>query len=145
VRHFLELSLRDLQMEYVDLYLIHTPIGRKYVNDRELEPKGPDGTLLYDMTTNLESIWKSMEDQVEAGLARSIGVSNFNSSQVHRILSVARIPLASVQVELHAYYQQKELHNICKDNGISLVAYAPCKHHLNKQDFIKYLKHVALF
>jgi len=86
----LSLSLKGLQMKYIDLYLIHSPVGWQYVNDKEMTI-GRDGTPFLDMTTNLESIWESVEGQVEEGLVRSIGASNYNISHVRTILSVARI------------------------------------------------------
>lgn len=66
-----------------------------------------------------------MEEQVDKGLAKSIGVSNFNVSQVERILQNARIPPASLQIELHAYHQQNELVNFCKKHNIIVTAYSP--------------------
>lgn len=66
-----------------------------------------------------------MEAQVDAGRAKSIGVSNFNSKQVDRILSVARIPPANLQVELHIYLQQLDLIAWSKRTGVTLCAYAP--------------------
>lgn len=66
-----------------------------------------------------------MEEQVEAGKLRNIGISNFNASQIERVCSNAKIKPAVLQVELHAYMQQKELRKVCKDNGIAITAYSP--------------------
>lgn len=66
-----------------------------------------------------------MEAQVDAGRAKAIGVSNFNSRQIDRLLQIARIPPANNQVELHLYLQQKELQAWSKRTGVTLCAYAP--------------------
>lgn len=62
---------------------------------------------------------------MDLGLTRSIGISNFNKSQIQRILQNSRIPPSSLQVELHAYLQQKDLVQFCKDNKIVVTAYSP--------------------
>ena len=66
-----------------------------------------------------------MEEQVDAGRAKSIGISNFNEEQVTRIVKNARIKPANIQVELHAYFQQKSLRKLCEKHGITIVAYGP--------------------
>ena len=66
-----------------------------------------------------------MEAQVDAGRAKSIGLSNFNSSQIERIVESARIKPANLQVELHAYFQQKPLREVCGKHGITICAYGP--------------------
>jgi diketogulonate reductase-like aldo/keto reductase len=65
-----------------------------------------------------------MEDQVKAGRAKAIGVSNFNKAQVERLLKNCTIPPANNQVELHAYLQQPELVKYCQDNKVSITSYA---------------------
>jgi aldehyde reductase len=66
-----------------------------------------------------------MENQVDSGLTRSIGVSNFNEDQLGRIINNARIKPANVQVELHTQFQQKSLRDFCEKHGITICAYAP--------------------
>lgn len=66
-----------------------------------------------------------MEEQVKAGRTKSIGVSNFTVKQIERILKVATIKPANLQIELHLYMQQEELVTFCKKNGITVVAYSP--------------------
>ena len=66
-----------------------------------------------------------MEELVAEGKVRAIGVSNFNSKQISRVLEVAKIPIATNQVECHAYFQQRQLRQFCADKGISITAYAP--------------------
>lgn len=69
--------------------------------------------------------FKSMENQVDAGLVKSIGISNFNEEQIERIVQHARIKPANLQVELHVQFQQKSLRECCAKHGITVCAYAP--------------------
>jgi len=97
VDYFIKKSLTALQLDYLDLYLVHTPIGLQYVNDTDLWPK-EGNKILINPTSSIESVWKAMEDQVDKGRVRSIGISNFNRSQIERIMQVARIQPANQQV-----------------------------------------------
>lgn len=101
VAQFLESSLKRLQMDYVDLYLIHWPIGLHYVDEEEFTPKGKNGKLLFDNSTDIISIWEAMETMVYCGKARAIGLSNFNQKQIERILKSCRIPPANLQVLIY--------------------------------------------
>jgi diketogulonate reductase-like aldo/keto reductase len=98
VEHFLNLTLRDLDIDYVDLYLVHWPVAVQYVKDTEFVPKDASGGIAVDKSTDLEAIWKAMEAQVDAKRAKAIGISNFNAKQVERIVKVARIQPANQQV-----------------------------------------------
>ncbi len=99
VDHFIQKSLKALQLDYLDLYLVHLPIGLKYVNDTDLWPK-QDNKILINPNSSIEAVWKAMEEQVDKGRARSIGISNFNRSQIERIMKVARIQPANQQVRI---------------------------------------------
>ncbi|CAL8100340.1 unnamed protein product [Orchesella dallaii] len=125
VDHFINLSLKNLQTEYIDLYLVHWPFGMNYRGDENVAPKKDDGDLDLDLTTDLLAVWKAMERQVDAGKTKAIGISNFNSEQIERIMKMARIKPANLQVELHAYFQQNELRQTCKKYGITVTAYGP--------------------
>ncbi|XP_041123900.1 aldo-keto reductase family 1 member B1 isoform X2 [Polyodon spathula] len=115
-------TLNDLQLDYVDLYLIHFPVALQRIDDEFFPMK--DGKVLTKDTDYLDT-WKAMESLVSKGLVKSIGVSNFNILQLERLLSVARIPPAVNQVELHPYLTQTDLVKFCQSKSIALTAYSP--------------------
>ncbi|XP_063595412.1 aldo-keto reductase family 1 member A1-like [Penaeus indicus] len=118
-------SLERLKLSYVDLYLIHFPVAM-LGNDGEVAPcTTEDGRIRFDPEVSLEKVWKAMEKQVKAGRARAIGLSNFNSSQISRILKVCEIRPAVLQVEVNAYHQQRLLREFCGRHQIPVCGYAP--------------------
>ncbi|XP_056373670.1 dihydrodiol dehydrogenase 3-like [Hyla sarda] len=122
VRPALERSLKDLQMDYVDLFLIHNPIEFKPGDD--LMPTDANGKVIYH-NTDIRDTWKAMEDLKEAGLTKSIGVANFNHKQIELILNMPGLRYKPVcnQVECHLYFNQSKLLEFCKKHNIVLVAY----------------------
>ncbi|XP_042876256.1 LOW QUALITY PROTEIN: 1,5-anhydro-D-fructose reductase-like [Penaeus japonicus] len=125
VTKFLMMSLKKLQLSYVDLYLIHFPVGMKGKDENDILPKDAEGKIILDMDTDLISLWKAMEEQVDAGRAKSVGISNFNSEQIDRIMKSCRIQPANHQVEIHAFHQQKELRAFCHKHNITVCAFSP--------------------
>jgi len=115
-------SLADLGLSYVDLYLIHWPMG--YKEDSGLFPLDPNENF-YPSTADYVDTWKEMEKLVSLGLVKSIGVSNFNSEQIKRVLAVAKIPPVTNQVECHPYLNQRKLAEFCKSKGIVVTGYSP--------------------
>lgn len=116
-------TLHDLQLSYLDLYLMHYPIA--FVNKSgELLPLNSKGTPLLDRVPILET-WRAMEDLVRRGLVRHIGVSNFPVILLEDLLRSAEIPPAVNQIELHPYLQQPQLLRYCALNKIHVTAYSP--------------------
>ncbi|XP_062853169.1 aldo-keto reductase family 1 member A1-B isoform X1 [Trichomycterus rosablanca] len=115
-------TLKELKLEYLDLYLIHWPYA--FQRGDTAFPRKEDGTLLYD-EIDYKVTWAAMEKLVEKGLVRSIGLSNFNSRQIDDILSVANIKPTVLQVEGHPYLAQVELLAHCKERGLVMTAYSP--------------------
>ncbi|XP_046676360.1 aldose reductase A-like isoform X1 [Homalodisca vitripennis] len=118
VKEFLEKQLKALQLEYVDLYLIHHAVGYKY--DSTIM-SGSEGL---DLTTDHVAVWEEMENMVDAGLTKYIGLSNFNVRQIERIMENARIKPSNLQIELHIFQQSKEEQEYCERNGILITSYA---------------------
>jgi aldehyde reductase len=124
VEPFLKLSLERLQLDYVDLYLIHQPAGIK-VDETGLKALKVDGKVVPDTTSTIEDIWKAMEAQVPTGRAKSIGLSNFSVKQIERVAKIATIMPANHQVELNAYYPKKNIREVGAKYGITTCAFAP--------------------
>lgn len=117
-------SLDKLGLGYIDLYLMHMPVGYEYVNEETLLPKDEEGKLRLSDVDYLDT-YKEMEKLVKKGLVRSIGVSNFNSVQLQRVLDNCEIKPVTNQVECHPGLAQKKLKNFCKERDITLTAYCP--------------------
>ncbi|XP_029051864.1 aldo-keto reductase family 1 member A1-A isoform X1 [Osmia bicornis bicornis] len=132
VEKWIKKSLEDLQLDYLDLYLIHTPFAFKEVGD-DLHPCDKDGQIMFDPITDHVKVWAEMEKQVECGRAKAIGLSNFNIKQIERVLKSAKINISMLQIELHVYFQQQELVNYCKSKKIAITAYSP----LGSRSFVK--------
>lgn len=118
----LKKSLKDLKLDYLDLYLMHWP--HAFERGDTLFPKNPDGMMRFDYTDYKET-WKAMEKLVEKGLVKAIGLSNFNSRQIDDILNMAAIKPAVLQVECHPYLAQNELIAHCNKRGLVVTAYSP--------------------
>ncbi|KAI5003801.1 hypothetical protein ZWY2020_030961 [Hordeum vulgare] len=109
-------SLKDLQLDYLDLYLIHWPFQVK--KGTEISPEN-------FVQPDIPKTWQAMEQLYDSGKARAIGVSNFSSKKLGDLLGVAHVPPAVDQVECHLGWQQAKLRAFCHSNGVHLSAYAP--------------------
>jgi len=121
VQPALETTLRNLQLEYLDLYLMHWPVA--------LKPGVPFPKSADDMVSlkelPVETTWAAMEALVDNNLTRQIGVSNFSVKKLQDLIGKARYKPAMNQIELHPYLQQKEMLAFCQQQGIHLTAYSP--------------------
>ena len=97
-------SLRNLQLDYVDLYLIHYPVPKR------------------------NESWKILERIYKNGKAKAVGVSNFTIRHLEQLLEKANVAPAVNQVEFHPYLYQNELLDFCNEKGIKLEAYSPLTH-----------------
>lgn len=126
VKPAFEASLRKLKLEFVDLYLIHTPFA--FQPGDELDPRDANGNVIYDKTVTLLDTWRALENLVDEGRCRAIGLSDVSLEQVKDIFDVARIKPAVVHVESHPYLPEWDLLNYCQENGIVLQAFAALGH-----------------
>ncbi|MBB6127807.1 aldo/keto reductase [Mucilaginibacter lappiensis] len=121
-----EASLERLQLDYLDLYLIHTPYAFQPGDDQD--PRDQDGNVIYDREITLLDTWRAMERLVDGGKCRAIGLSDITLKDLLPLYEAARIKPAVVQVESHPYLPETELLEFCKEKGIVFLAFAPLGH-----------------
>jgi diketogulonate reductase-like aldo/keto reductase len=126
VKPAFEASLKRLQVDYVDLYLIHTPFAFKPGDEQD--PRDANGNVIYDEGVTLLDTWRALERLVDEGRCKSIGLSDVSLAQTREIYDAARIKPAVVHVESHPYLPQWDLLEYCKKNGIVLQAFAALGH-----------------
>ncbi len=119
-------SLERLRIDYLDLYLIHTPFA--FQPGDEQDPRDQNGDVIYDRGITLLDTWKALESLVDHGKCRAIGLSDITLDKLVPIYESARIKPSVVQVESHPYLPETELLEFCKKNGIVLLAFAPLGH-----------------
>ena len=119
-------SLQRLQLDYIDLYLDHWPSTRDY---RENPADKIEQVSIFDF-------WPKMESLVDKGLAKSIGISNYNVQNMLTLLSFCRIKPAANQVEFHLYFYQKNLKDFCDKENIAFISYFPLGHGNNARIYI---------
>ncbi len=124
----LRASLGRLGLDAVDLYLVHTPFAFKPGADQD--PRDQRGAVVYDDGVTLEETWSAMEDLVDQGLCRAIGLSDIDVDGTSKVVDTARIKPAVVEVESHPFHPQWDLHEYCAAEDIVLLAFAPLGHAL---------------
>ncbi|XP_042507274.1 NADP-dependent D-sorbitol-6-phosphate dehydrogenase-like [Macadamia integrifolia] len=119
-------SMKKLQLEYLDLYLVHFPVATKHTGvGTTSSALDKDGVLEIDTTISLETTWHAMEELVSLGLVRSIGISNFDIFLTRDCLAYSKVKPAVNQIETHPYFQRESLVNFCQNHGISITAHTP--------------------
>ncbi|KAK4236290.1 Aldo/keto reductase [Achaetomium macrosporum] len=120
-------QLADWGIDYFDLYLIHFPVALEYVDPSVRYPPGwhYDGkSEIRPSKATIQETWTAMESLVDKGLAKSIGISNFQAQLIYDMLRYARIRPATLQIEHHPYLVQPELLKLAKQEGIAVTAYS---------------------
>ena len=126
VKPAFEASLKRLQIDYADLYLIHTPFAFQPGDDQD--PRDANGNVIYDKGVTLLDTWRALEALVDEGRCKAIGLSDVGLDKTKEIFEAARIKPAVVHVESHPYLPQWELLDYCKKNGIVFQAFAALGH-----------------
>lgn len=113
----LKKTLKDLKLDYLDLYLVHLPVPVEQPEGEKHRPRRLKGHGLQD-------VWRQMEAAYDQGLVKAIGVSNYNTIVLNDCLNYAKVPPAVNQIELHPYFAQLDMVKFCKDNKIVVTAYS---------------------
>lgn len=121
VRPALELSLANLGLQQLDLYLIHWPVAH---HPGVMMPAAAE-EIIPPEAMPLQDTWSALEELVDAGLVRQIGVSNFSERKLAELLPHCRIRPAVNQVERHPWLQQPTLMDFCRRERIVITAYSP--------------------
>uniref|UniRef100_A0A8C7ZT01 Aldo-keto reductase family 1 member D1 n=1 Tax=Oryzias sinensis TaxID=183150 RepID=A0A8C7ZT01_9TELE len=124
VRPALERTLKNLKLDYVDLYIVELPMAFK--PGKEFYPIDKNGQYIYH-PTDLCATWEALEACKDAGLVKSLGVSNFNRRQLELLLTKPGLKHKPVsnQVECHPYFTQPKLLEFCRQHDIVVVGYCP--------------------
>lgn len=118
----LKATLKDLGLDYIDMFLVHWPFTA-YEEDGDGHKRG-DLRHTRELTPTFKETWQAMEKLVDNGLAKNIGVSNMSIKKLKDVLSYARIVPAVNQVEVHPYFRNQELIEFCASNGVHVTAYS---------------------
>jgi diketogulonate reductase-like aldo/keto reductase len=128
VKPAFDASRRRLKLDCIDCYLIHTPFA--FQPGEEQEPRDKDGLVIYDSGVKLVETWRALEQLVDDGYCKSIGLSDIGVEELREIVTAARIKPAVVQVESHPYLPEWCLLDFCREHGIVLQAFAALGHAL---------------
>lgn len=128
VEPMLRKTLEDWGLDYVDLFLIHFPIAQKYVDPKERYPPGflndLEKEVAYFENSPIHETWAALEQCVNKGLAKNIGISNFNAGLIRDLLTYAKIRPSVLQIEHHPYLTQPDLIKYVHSEGIAITGYS---------------------
>ncbi len=116
-------SLKDLQLNYLDLYLVHWPFPNFHPPNCDVSSRSPNAKPY--IHENFMKTWRAMEKLVDEGLVKNIGTSNMTIPKLKLLLNDARIKPVCNEMELHPHFQQPELFDFCLGNNIQPIAYSP--------------------
>ncbi|KAH9821372.1 Aldo/keto reductase [Teratosphaeria destructans] len=125
VEEGIDQSLKNLGLDYVDLYLVHWPVAMNPKGNDNIFPKLPNGERDIVRDWNHVETWKSMEKLMKTGKVKAIGVSNYSVKYLKELLAEAEIVPAANQIENHPLLPQQDIADFCKEKGIVIEAYSP--------------------
>jgi alcohol dehydrogenase (NADP+) len=118
-----EKTLKDLQLENVDLYFVHWPFPNYHAPGCAGDARNPDSKPF--SVDRFMSTWRQMEELVDKGLVRYIGMSSMTIPKLDAVLPLCRIKPAAIEMELHPSFQQEELFNYCIERDIQPIGFCP--------------------
>ena len=121
----LDLSLKKLGLDYVDLYLMHWPVAMNPNGNHPIMPTTADGSRDVDFSRNHVDTYMEMEKLVGTGKVKAIGVANYSVLYLEQLLARASIVPAVNQIENHPLLPQDDVTSFCKIKGIHITAYSP--------------------
>lgn len=116
-------SLKDLKLDYVDLYFLHWPFPNYHAPGCDVDSRNPDSKPF--TVERFMKTWRQMERLVDLGLARNIGMSNMTIPKLEAVLPLLRIKPVACEIELHPCFQQQELFDYLVAHDIQPVGYMP--------------------
>ncbi|MBQ6368938.1 MAG: aldo/keto reductase [Parasporobacterium sp.] len=123
VRESCEKSLRDLQLDRIDLYFVHWPFPNYHAPGCSGDSRNPDSRPF--SVDEFVNTWRQCEELVDEGLARYIGMSNMTVRKLEAVLPYCRILPAALEMECHPSFQQQELYEYAVGHGIQPIGYCP--------------------
>ena len=116
-------TLKDLQLDYLDMYYVHWPFPNYHAPGCTVDARNPDSVPF--TVERFMKTWKQMERVVDMGLVKHIGFSNMTIPKMEAVLPLCRIKPAAIEMELHPCFQQQELMEYCQERGMAVVGYCP--------------------
>jgi alcohol dehydrogenase (NADP+) len=116
-------SLTDLQLDYLDLYLVHWPFPNYHAPKCDVTARQPNSVPY--IHENYMKTWAQMESLVESGMVKNIGTSNVTIAKMKLILRDCKIKPVLNEMEIHPHFQQSELYNYMIENGVEVIGYSP--------------------
>lgn len=116
-------TLKDLQLDYVDAYFIHWPFPNYHAPGCDVDSRSPDSVPF--SVDRFMATWRQMEHIYDMGLAKNIGMSSMTIPKLQAILPLCRIKPQVIEMELHPTFQQAELFDYCRKEGIQVIGFCP--------------------
>ena len=133
----LEESLQKLQLEYIDIYMDHWPTSSDHRGKKEIDEEPDEEDKKRFEMVSVYKFWPKMEQLLEKGKVKSLGVSNYNIQCLSNLLSFCKIKPVVNEIEYHLFYIQKSLKEFCDKVNIAVISYYPMSHGNGAKQFIK--------
>lgn len=116
-------TLKDLRLDYLDMYYVHWPFPNYHPPGCTVDERNPDSRPF--IVEEFMNTWRQMERLVDMGLTRHIGMSNMTIPKLEAVLPLCRIKPAAIEMELHPCFQQQDLFEYCREKGVEVVGFCP--------------------